>query len=165
MGQVLDKLAGRAYIDVSTGTADASLQAEVSNILVQDGECPICKQETEDHYICCEFGHGACWSCLMTVIAETQPLCPHCRRQFLPSLIPNSAFNCAIREARLRGPLLPPPPPLPPPPIQLTVAITASGSNHPASPRVKRARDPEEAQAARRRRVERLASAASALTE
>lgn len=165
MGQVLEKLAGRPYIDVETETSDTSVQTAVSHILVQDAECPICKQETDDHYICCEFGHGACWSCLMTVIADTQPLCPHCRRQFLPALIPNSAFNCAIREARKRGPLPAPVPPPPPPPIQLTVAVTSRGRSHPTTPHVKRARDPEEEQTARRRRVERLAASASALTE
>jgi len=160
MGQVLDKLSGRAYIDVATETADAYTQVTLRNILVQDAECHICKEDSHDHYICCSAGHGACWSCLMKVITEVQPLCPHCRRLFLPSLIPNYAFNEAIREARKRPPVLPPPPP-----IQLSVTVTASGSDHPASPRPKRPRDPEGEAAAKRRQVERLAAAASALAD
>ena len=177
MGQIFTLAAGPAYLDVSppattttttttttlptfaaseeeSETTEVASPTENVHFTVEESECQLCKQRCSDHYICCRAGHGACWNCLMLRIEVGQfpPPCHVCNNHFLEMLIPNVAFNDAIRKASSREPP-PPSPQSPPPPPPSTVL------SRPISPRIrKRARTAEEIQASRRQRAAELSA-------
>ena len=122
---------------------DMEIQTEPLQWNVVDSECVVCLKQSNIHYLCCWEGHGACWTCLMDIMrtSEAYPQCPICRNPFLERLIPNRAFNQAVRLARTQPPML------------------LTPLSQPMSPRtLKRTRDPEAIQQNRRRRAAALAS-------
>ena len=107
---------------------DTEIQTEPLQWNVVDSECGVCLKQSNIHYLCCWEGHGACWMCLMDIMrtSEGYPQCPMCRNPFIERLIPNRAFNQAVRLARTQPPEL------------------LAPLSQPLSPRtLKRERDPE----------------------